>query len=105
VEWLAFGRTQWSLGARGVFSDLAGVRKLSLTFINVRLRDGRNKKKSADVVPYLTVSLTRKKFGKLDIRGLRKDLEEGRCVEAARRHLSSYQFDNKYYTRFQDDRL
>ena len=105
VEWLVFGRTQWSLGVRGVFSELPRVKKVSLQFINIRLRDGKNKEKPAEVVPYMTVEMTRSKFDKLDVRALRSALEAQRCVEAANTYLSSYRFDNKYYTAFQDDRL
>jgi hypothetical protein len=105
VRWLVFGRTQWSLGARGVFSDLQDVARLKLTFLNVRLRDGKNKRKKAEVVPYLTVSISRRDFGKMDVRKLRRALKEGRCIEAARTHLSAYKFDDKYYVRFQDERF
>lgn len=105
VRWLVFGRTQWSLGARGVFSDLPDVARLKLTFLNIRLRDGKNKRKKAEIVPYLTVSLNRRAFGKLDVRKLRRALKDDRCIEAARGQLSSYKFDDKYYVRFQDERF
>ncbi len=105
VRWLVFGRTQWSLGARGVFSDLPDVAKLKLTFLNVRSRDGKNKRKKAEVVPYLTVTLSRRDFGQLDVRKLRRALKEERCIEAARTHLTAYKFDDKYYVRFQDERF
>lgn len=105
VRWLVFGRTQWSLGARGVFSDLPDVARVKLTFLNIRLRDGNNKRKEPQIVPYLTVMLSRQDFGKLDVRKLRRAIKDERCIEAARTHLTTYKFDDKYYVRFQDERF
>lgn len=104
IQWLIFGRTQWALGARGIFSNYPDLNKLSLHFINVKKRDVQKQRVKRDVIRYMSVSISRNKFNKLDVSQLQDDLLNRSCSAVARDTLSSYRFNQSYYTAYQDDR-
>ncbi len=103
LQWIVFGRTRWSLGARGIFSDFPDVKKLSINFTNIRHRDGANEAPKK-LTTYLTVSLTRSRFEKINPTELRQALTENRCATVAREFLNTYKFNTAYYEEYQDDR-
>mgnify|MGYP000283032352 CR=1 FL=1 len=71
VSWLVFGRTRWALGARGVFGDFPDVGRITVNFINIKKRDGQKDRVDKDALSYMTVSITRNKFNKINPDSLR----------------------------------
>lgn len=104
IRWLVFGRTQWALGARGIFSNYPDLNKLSLHFINIKKRDVRKQRVKSDVIRYMSVSISRNKFNKIDVAKLTDELQNRSCSAVARDTLSSYRFNQSYYNTYQEDR-
>ncbi len=100
VRWLVFGRTTWARGARGVFSDFQDLNALTLRFVNVRLRDNKRGRVKKQVHEVMEATLTRRDFEKLKLEEVQDDLNQERCVDAARKHLSRYVFHTKYFDAF-----
>jgi len=102
VRWVIFGRTRWARGARGVFSEFADLDSLAIRFINVRQRDGKRGRVKKEVNELMEGRLTRKDFDKLDLEAVQDMLAREECIDAARKVLSAYSFNQRYYDKFKD---
>ncbi len=98
VQWLVFGRTQYSTGARGVFSEMPMVKRVILRFHevvragkNTRRRVARERRKR-----FLALSLTRKDFEKLELGPLETCREQTDCERLFKRGFSKAFFDARY---------
>lgn len=102
VRWTIFGRTRWARGARGVFSEFADLDAISIRFINVRQRDGKKGRVKKEVNELMEGRISRRDFEKLDLEAVQDLLGREECVEAARKYLSGYSFNQRYYEKFKD---
>ena len=98
VEWLFFGRTQYASGARGVFSDMRSIKQVTLRFHEV-VRPGRNSRKIRGrerIKRFLTLTLNRRTFESLDLRTLRRCIEQEDCTREFNRLFTKRSFDARY---------
>ena len=102
ASWLVFGRVKFSTGARGLFSDLPALRRVTLSLHEV-LRPGeegrRLSKKPDQVHIYLTVSLTREDFERLDLQELKLCAANVSCSREVRSSFSLVKANSRYLKR------
>ena len=98
--WLIFGRTQYAQGSRGLFSEINSLDKISLSFHEV-IRPGqegrRPSKKPDKIMQYLTLTISRTKFEKLNIEELRQCGMLLDCPKRIHRTFSYSHFNTRYY--------
>ena len=102
ASWLVFGRIKYSTGARGIFSDLGSLKRVTVSLHEViRPKEkGRRLSKEPDRIEiYLTISLTRKDFERLDIEALRACSINGNCGRAIRSSFSLVKLNSRYVKR------
>ena len=97
--WLVFGRTQYASGSRGLFGEMDGIDKISLSFHEV-IRPGqegrRPSSKPDKIKQYLTLTLSRHKFEKLDIGLLKQCGMLLDCPKNFQRSFSYSRFNTRY---------
>lgn len=99
VEWLAFGRTVYSTGARGIFGEMAGVDDLVLVFHEVIRPEEKGRRKGAQaeqIKRYMALRLTRDKFNRLDLAALEGCVSRADCESEFRTAFSQGQLDSRY---------
>ena len=97
--WLIFGRTQYAQGARGLFSELVELDKISISFHEViRIgQEGRRRSDKEDKIQvYLTLSISRSKFEQLDIKLLENCGMLLDCPKEIRRSFNHSRFNVRY---------
>ena len=96
VRWLVFGRTAFSSGARGVFSELPAAQEVVLVFHEVvRGEKGRRRSKE-QIKRYLALRLDRKRFERLNLDAVSACIERGDCSAVFRSAFSQKKFDRRY---------
>ena len=97
VKWLVFGRTQFVDGARAIFSEYSRVKEIQVRFIDIvkprRVKAGAPKERSKI---YLLLSLTRKRFERINGDAIRGCIGRGDCSKVFRSNFSSARFDRAY---------
>jgi hypothetical protein len=99
VEWLVFGRTVYATGARGVFSEMAGVDDLLLVFHEVLRPDekGRRKSEQAEQVRrYMALRIKRDRFERINLSELEGCVARADCQAQFRSAFNEARFDSKY---------
>ena len=102
ASWLVFGRIKYSSGARGLFSDLGGLERVTVSLHEVVRPDqeGRRLSKEPDQVQiYLTISLKRDAFERLDLQALRDCALNMDCGRAMRSSFSLVKLNSRYIKR------
>ncbi len=102
VEWLVFGRIKYSRGAQQLFSDLPDLNRITLSLhevIRPKKKGRRRSKKPDKVHTYLTLSLTRKDFERLDLERVRSCSRVLDCDQKVRRMFSLVKFNSRYIKR------
>jgi|GEM_PF-1168061 len=102
ASWLVFGRIKYSSGARGLFSDLDGLERVTVSLHEVIRpgQEGRRKSKEPDQVKiYLTISLKRADFERLDLQKLRDCSINRDCNRAMRSSFSLVKLNSRYIKR------
>ena len=100
VQWLVEGRTQWSGGARAVFSDIETIDEVRLRFIEVirptrKSRRLRHKKKER-IKPYLVLSIRRSRVDAVDLGAVAECVARHDCNRLFSGSFSSAKFDKKH---------
>lgn len=102
ASWLVFGRIKYSNGAQGLFSDLDRLERVTISLHEVIRpgQDGRRLSKEPDQIKiYLTISLKRDAFEKLDLQAL-KDCSINRdCDRKIRSAFSLVKLNSRYIKR------
>jgi len=83
VKWLIFGRTQYASGARGVFSTFDKIDRITLVFHDViRTRRSSRRRRSVreKVKDYLSLTIDRTQFERLNMTELRECVERLDCA-------------------------
>jgi hypothetical protein len=99
VEWLVFGRTVYSSGARGIFSEMPAVEDLLLVFHEVLRPDekGRRKSEQPDQVRrYMALRIKRDRFNTLNMAALEGCVARADCSDQFRSAFNESRFDSKY---------
>lgn len=99
ASWLVFGRIKYSQGARLIFEMVPGLRQVTLSYHEVIRpgEDGRRRSDKPDQVnTYLTVSLTREAFERLDVEELRLCAQHERCGKKTRGAFSVVKLNQQY---------
>jgi len=100
--WLLFGRIKYSRGASQLFADIPGLKRITISFHEVIRPDkkGRRRSKAVDkVYTYLTLSITRKDFERLDAERIKSCARLEDCSQEERQMLSLVKFNSKYIRR------
>lgn len=98
VGWLVFGRVRYSGGAQRLFEDLPTLKRITLSLHEVeRPQKTKKGKKAEDLVhTYLTISLKRADFERLDIQQLKRCSNQLDCGDEVRQQLSLLKFNSRY---------
>lgn len=99
VKWLVFGRTGFSNGARGIFSEYPQVAEVMLVFHEVMRPDKqkrRRTKQAEQITRYLILKLGRQKFERLKIDALEGCVSRADCGAAFRSGFDGARFDRKF---------
>lgn len=102
AAWLVFGRIKYSSGARGLFSDLDGLERVTVSLHEVIRpgQEGRRKSKEPDQVKiFLTISLKRADFERLDLQALQTCSTNRDCNRAMRSSFSLVKLNSRYIKR------
>jgi hypothetical protein len=102
ASWLTFGRIKYSSGARGLFGDLGTLKRVTVSLHEVirPKQEGRRLSKEPDVVEiYLTISLTRADFERLDLDALRSCALNSNCDRSMRSAFSLVKLNSRYIKR------
>ena len=100
VQWLVQGRTQWSGGARAVFSDITTIDEVRLRFVDI-VRPGTKGrrlkfKKRERIKPYLVLAIKRSRVESVDLKAVKACTERSDCNRLFSRSFSAAKFDRKY---------
>lgn len=96
TEWFLLGRTQFSPGARGVFSEMPDVGEVVLIFHDVLRKDQKGRRLAEEsIVPYLKVRLTRARFQRLKLDPVQACVAKGDCTAVFRAAFDEARFDRK----------
>ena len=102
VKWLLFGRTQYAKGARGIFGEFPQVKRITLTFHDV-IRSSRKSRRRRGVreriKKYVSISLDRKAFERLDIDAAKECVDRMDCRVFFRSNFSRRLFNRRYIQR------
>ena len=102
AAWLVFGRIKYSQGSRALFGDLPSLKRVTLSLHEV-IRPGeegrRRSEKPDEVHVYLTVSLTRDDFERLDVRELEICARNVSCTREMRSSFSLVKLNTRYLKR------
>lgn len=94
--WCLLGRTQFSPGARAVFSEMGDVDEIVLVFHEVFRKDQKGRRLGEEsVVPYLKARITRGRFGRLKLEPVQACVEKGDCTAIFRNAFDETRFDRK----------
>lgn len=98
VHWLVFGRTQYASGARGIFSEMKGIKQVVLRFHEViRTRKNSRRRRGRERIKrFLALSLKRRTFEGLDIQKLTRCVEQDDCTQEFNRLFTKRYFDARY---------
>jgi hypothetical protein len=97
VQWFVFGRTQYATGVRGVFSEMPAVDHVELAFEEVVRPERRGRRRGDEELhEYLSLDLSRAKFGQLDLERAKQCVQKGRCGAVARDLFDHVRFDARY---------
>jgi hypothetical protein len=99
ASWLTFGRVKYSQGARALFELLPGLEQVTLSYHEVVRpgEDGRRRSELPDQVnTYLTISLTRDAFERLNMEELRLCARQERCGKQMRASFSRVSLNQAY---------
>ena len=102
LHWLLFGRIKYSKGAQQLFSDLPDLRRITLSFHEVIRpeKKGRRRSKQPDkVITYLTLSIKRNDFEKLDLESIQYCTRNLDCDFDIRSQISLVKFNARYVKR------
>ena len=102
LHWLIFGRIKYSKGAQQLFSDLPDLRRITVSFHEVIRpeRKGRRRSKRPDkVYTYLTLSVTRRDFEKLNLESIKQCSRNLYCGSDIRSMISLVKFNARYVKR------
>ncbi len=106
VKWLLFGRTSFSSGARGIFSEYPQVVEVMLVFHEVN-RPNKTKRRRTQqkekVARYLILKLSRAKFSRLQPKAFEGCVGRGDCTALFRSGFDASRFDRKYVTKRRKD--
>ncbi len=96
VQWFLLGRTQFSTGSRGLFSEWPDVQSATLVFHDVLRKDQKGRRLAAEtVVPYLRVKLTRARFERLKLKAVEACVEKDDCAAVFKAAFDEARFDRK----------
>ena len=96
VQWSLLGRTQFSAGARAVFSEMPGTREIVLVFHDVFRKDQKGRRMGEEsVVPYLKIRLTQDRFDRLKLKPVEQCVERSDCSSVFRVAFDEARFDRK----------
>ena len=96
VQWFLLGRTQFSTGSRGLFSEWPEVQVATLVFHDVLRKDQKGRRLAAEtVVPYLRVKLTRARFERLKLKAVEACVEKDDCAAVFKAAFDEARFDRK----------
>ena len=102
ASWLLLGRTKYAQGARALFSEMPSIQRITLSFHEV-IRPGeegrRLSSKPDQVYIYLTISLTRQEFEKIDLEGVRACATHYDCPESLKRSFSLVKFNTRHLSK------
>jgi hypothetical protein len=107
AHWLIFGRTQFASGAQGLFSELPGVNRVSLSFHEVYRPNEKSKQRKIKVdriYSYLLVSITRDAFERLDLLKLKQCAINFDCTDEIRRMFTLIKLNSKYLRKIKNQR-
>ena len=98
VQWLVFGRTQYASGARGIFSEMKGVKQVVLRFHEVvrPRKNSRRRRGRERIKRFLALALKRRTFEGLDIQRLTRCVEQDDCTQEFNRLFTKRYFDTRY---------
>ncbi len=99
VKWLVFGRTGFSNGARGIFSEYPKVAEVMLVFHEVARPDKQKRRRTRQaekITRYLILKLGRKRFERLKIEVLEGCVKRADCGSVFRSGFDGARFDRKY---------
>ena len=99
---LLFGRIKYSRGAQQLFSDLPDLKRITLSFHEVIRpeKKGRRRSKRPDkVVTYLTLSIRRRDFERLDLESIQYCTRNLDCDSDVRSQISLVKFNARYIKR------
>ena len=99
ASWLTFGRIKYSEGARALFEMLPTLQRVTLSYHEV-IRPGEEGRRRSDkpdqINTYLTVSLTRDAFERLNVEELRLCAQHERCGKKMRASFSLVKLNQQY---------
>ena len=102
VGWLVFGRIKYSRGAQQLFSDIPDLKRITISFHEVERpgQKGRRRSKKPDRIHnYLTLSLTRKDFEKIDLEAVKSCSRVADCDRDVRSMITLVKFNSRYIKR------
>ncbi len=102
LQWLIFGRIKYSKGAQQLFSDLPDLKRITISFHEVIRpeRKGRRRSKKPDkVYTYLTLSIKRDDFERLDLESIKHCSRNLDCDTNIRSMISLVKFNARYVKR------
>ncbi len=102
VKWLVLGRTGFSKGARGIFSDYPSVAEVMLAFHEVTRPDKTKRRRTRQpdkITRYLIIKLARDRFERLDPAVYEGCVGRGDCAARFRSDFGRARFDRKYTAR------
>jgi hypothetical protein len=96
TQFCLLGRTQFSPGARAVFSEMPDIDEVVLIFHDVIRKDQKGRRLAAEsVTPYLKARLTRGRFQRLKLEPVRACVDKGDCSAVFRAAFDEARFDRK----------
>ena len=102
LKWLLFGRIKYSGGARQLFEELPDLKRITLSLHEVERPDERGRRRSPkpDIIhTYLTISLKRSDFERLDIELARSCTLNLDCGETMESQITLLKFNSRYIKR------
>lgn len=99
VKWLLFGRTSFSSGARGIFSEYPRVVEVMLVFHEVNRPDTKKRRRTQQtetLARYLILKLSRAKFSRLEPEPFRECVSGGDCEALFVSGFDANRYDRKY---------
>jgi hypothetical protein len=99
VKWLVFGRTGFSNGARGIFSEYPRVAEVMLVFHEVSRPDKKKRRRTRQtekITRYLILKLGRQRFERLEIDVLERCVSRADCGTVFGKAFDGARFVSKY---------
>lgn len=103
VQWIVFGRTQFSNGIRGIFSDLSEAKQVVVVFHEVIRQDeekGKLKGRRAakeKINPYLILGLDRRRFEQMDLGAIKRCIDASDCTREYKKYFGIAKFNRRYF--------